>query len=48
MEYCAQDIEHIPGQPDDEEAKGEPIGGLAPEVLDDLRGEDDDPAGDRY
>jgi len=40
----AQDVEDIAEQPDDDEDEGEAIGRCATEVLDYLRGEDNDPA----
>ena len=42
----SKDVEDVTGEPDDEEKEGEAIGGLAAEILDDLRGEDDNPTSD--
>ena len=43
-----EDVEDIAEEPDDDEKKGQAIGGGAAEVLDDLGGKDDDPAGYGY
>ena len=44
LENGAEDVEDIAKEPDDDEQKGETICGGAAEVLDNLGGEDDDPA----
>jgi len=46
LEHGSEDVEHIAGEPDDDEEQGEAVGRTAPEVFDNLRGEYDDPAGD--
>lgn len=48
MEDCAEDVEDIAEEPDDDEGEGEAVGGGAAEVLDYLRGENNDPAGNGY
>jgi len=44
----AQDVEDIPEEPNNDEDEREAIGGRATEILNDLRGEDHDPACYRY
>jgi hypothetical protein len=44
LEHGTKNVEDIAGEPDDDELKGEAIGGRPPEVLEDLGGEDYDPA----
>lgn len=46
LQDAADDVEDVARQPDDDEGDGEALGGRAAEVLDDLRGEYHDPAGD--
>lgn len=46
LQDCAEDVEDIAGEPDDDELEGQSVGCAAAEVLDDLGAEDDDPACD--
>ena len=48
LEDGAEDIKDVADEPDDYELQGQAVGGAATEVLDDLRGEYDDPGGDGY
>ena len=45
MQHCPENVEDIAESPDDDEEEGKAIGGGAAEILYDLRGVDDNPAG---
>lgn len=46
LQDCAKNIEDIAGKPDNDELERESVGAGPAKVFEDLRREDDDPAGD--
>lgn len=48
LQYRTQNIEHITGEPNNNELQTQSISGASPEILNNLRREDNNPASDWY